>query len=319
MPAFYYVDGRFMYSAVCRELGIGGRRLTGDEARQLLFFNPRGRYARARYHVTATVPADWSHIGLLPAKHPEMMTWHYPNRPGAQLTTWADAAEIDIALNAGWNIEPHEAILFHTARPLDTFAERIRRGRELIAGNVDLDPAVQRAVMIGLRQILIAGIGNLASRGRAVEHSAATLREVPERYRHEAVQHGRRWIWTEPAEVNTASNGWYWPELSIQVWGRARARVLSAPTGVSKLRAGALHVPAHTLMGINGDALYTTELPEWSLPVALGGGDDGQPGRLRLQGGLPRPQTAPTTREQRDRLRQRAEQANLNDLVKETR
>src|SRR4029078_9774680 len=32
IPGFAYVDGRFMYSALCREVGVGGRRLTQAQA-----------------------------------------------------------------------------------------------------------------------------------------------------------------------------------------------------------------------------------------------------------------------------------------------
>lgn len=319
IPGFYYVDGRFMYSSVCRELGIAGKRMTGEECRQLLFFSEKGRYARARYRVTARVPDDWPTLGLLPAKKDGTRDWHYPNRPGAVFETWIDGSEADLALSAGWELTPHEGVLFTKARVMDTFAERITKGRAAVEGNADLDPIVKRAVTGALRQILISGIGNLASRGRPVEKRADTLREVPEEYRHEAMQHGKHFVWEEPAERNTvAGNNWYWPELSVQVWGRARARVLSTPAA-NKFKGGALNVPPDTLIGINGDAIYTTELPAWALPESIGGGDDGKPGRLRVQGGLPRPQNAPLDRDALNRLRERAEREGTDHLTRGTR
>lgn len=314
IPAFYYVDGRFMYSACCRELGIAGRRITGEKARELLFFSERGRYERARYKVTARVPDDWSHIGVLPAKKEGTKKWHYPNRPGATFTTWADSAEVDLALNLGWHIEPIEGVLFTKARVMDTFADRIKRARTAIAEDRDLEPLVKQAVSAALRQIMVSGIGNLAPRPRTIEKNARTLREVPLEYRHEAVQHGKHFVWNEVAERDTtASNGWYWPELSVQVWGRSRARVLRTPMAKS-IRGGALAVPPETLIGINGDAIYTTALPPWALPEHAGGGDDGQPGRLRIQGGLPRPQNAPLDRDELNRLRIRAEREGIDHL-----
>lgn len=314
IPAFYYVDGRFMYSACCRELGIAGRRITGEKARELLFFSERGRYERARYKVTARVPDDWTHIGVLPAKKEGTKKWHYPNRPGATFTTWADSAEVDLALNLGWHIEPIEGVLFTKARVMDTFADRIKRARAAIAEDRDLEPLVKQAVSAALRQIMVSGIGNLAPRPRTIEKNARTLREVPLEYRHEAVQHGKHFVWNEVAERDTtASNGWYWPELSVQVWGRSRARVLRTPMAKS-IRGGALAVPPETLIGINGDAIYTTALPPWALPEHAGGGDDGQPGRLRIQGGLPRPQNAPLDRDELNRLRIRAEREGIDHL-----
>lgn len=68
-------------------------------------------------------------------------------------------------------------------------------------------------------------------------------------------------------------------------------------------------MPPSTLIGIQGDALFTTSLPSWSLPVANGGGDDGKTGRLRLQGYLNGSYTIPETRRQRAALQSRAEKA----------
>ena len=61
-----------------------------------------------------------------------------------------------------------------------------------------------------------------------------------------------------------------------------------------------------TLLGVRGDAIYTTELPQWSLPVERGGGDDGKIGRMRLQGWLDGPIKTPLTEADRNTLRQKA-------------
>lgn len=308
VPGFYYVDGRFMYASVCKELGIGGKRMTAEQATDVFLFQDKGRYERAWYKVTARVPKGWRHLGILAAKKPDSMDWHYPNRPGAIFTTWADAAEIDLALTQEWGIEIHEGILFKKARVMDTWASRLTSARETIQRDAALDPVVRKAATTALRAILLFGIGALYSRGRRVEKSAKTLYEVPEEYRHMAEQHGSYYVWKEPARKNTAGSDRYWPELTAQVWGKARARVLSTPTshGIDQ-RGGALAVDPTTLIGINGDAIYTTTLPEWSLPTGLGGGDDGKPGRLRLQGALPRTITAPLTSDDRNELRRRAD------------
>lgn len=308
LPGFYYVDGRFMYASVCRELGVGGRRMTAEQATDLFLFQDRGRYERAWYKITARVPKGWRHLGLLAAKKPDTMDWHYPNRPGAKFTTWADAAEVDLAMSCEWGVEIHEGIRFQKARVMDTWADRLKAARETAQRDEMIDPDVRRAVTTALRSILLYGIGALYSRGRDVEKSAPTRYEVPEEYRHLAEEHGNRYIWREPAKKNTAGSDRYWPELTAQVWGRARARVLSTPTahGIDQ-RGGALAVDPSTLIGINGDAIYTTTLPEWSLPTGLGGGDDGKVGRLRLQGAIPRPVAAPMDRDERNALRVRAE------------
>lgn len=308
LPGFYYVDGRFMYASVCRELGLGGRRMTAEQANDVFLFQDKGRYERAWYKITARVPKGWRHLGLIAAKKPDSMKWHYPNRPGAAFTTWADAAEVDLALSQEWGIEIHEGIIFTKERVMDTWASRLTSARETVQRNAELDPEVRHVVTAALRSILLHGIGSLGSRGRSIEKSAKTLFEVPEEYRHLAEQFGTYYVWKEPAKKVTSGSDRYWPELTAQVWGRARARVLSAPTaqGIDQ-RGGALAVDPSTLIGINGDAIYTTTLPEWSLPTGLGGGDDGKPGRLRLQGALPRTITAPLTADDRNELRRRAD------------
>ncbi len=96
------------------------------------------------------------------------------------------------------------------------------------------------------------------------------------------------------------------------MWGRARARVLDGPSALGLHTAGALAVDPTTLLGIQGDAIYTSTLPGWSLPVANGGGDDGKTGRLRLQGYLGGGSfLTPERIQQRLSLRSRAEKAGI--------
>ena len=103
------------------------------------------------------------------------------------------------------------------------------------------------------------------------------------------------------------------PEWSAQVWGRARARVLWAPTAVAHTYAGALTIPAAQLVSIYGDAVMTTREPEWAAPRF----DDGKPGRLRVKGHLPDLDAAggwPTTGRARDRLMHQAETNLRNEM-----
>ncbi|MGG1909837.1 hypothetical protein AB1285_23035 [Microbacterium sp. NRRL B-14842] len=94
--------------------------------------------------------------------------------------------------------------------------------------------------------------------------------------------------------------------------GRARARVLHGPSSLGGYTSGALTVDPSTLIGIQGDAIYTTKLPAWSLPDRfIGGGDDGKTGRLRLQGYLNGSFITPETLRQRDALKARAERAGI--------
>lgn len=326
---FAYVDGRFMYAAVCNELGIGpARRLNRAGAFELLESQP---YARARYHVRFTVPQGWNHIGILPVKAPGSASrWIYPNRPGAMHETWADSAEIFVALKHGWLIEPIEAIEFTNVtlgkkangeigevktRPLDTFAERMIRTRELVVNHPEIPDTVRGAVASALRAIVLQTIGGFHSPGRASTVVVESALDVPPQYQDTLQQHGDVFSYKIPTpSINDRTRQFYHPEFSTQIWGRARARLLSAPAA-NKHKAGVLTLDPSTVLGVFGDAVYTTEIPAWSLPTEQGGGDDGKVGRLRLQGALVDGNYKfPVTIDQRDRLRARAEKAGLSKV-----
>lgn len=326
MQQFSYIDGRFMYAACCNELGVGpARRMRGAECAGL-FMDPRGRFAPARYSVRVRIPDEWRHVGILGVQSKsDRETWIYPNRPGATVETWVDAAELRVAQDFGWHIEAFfEGIEFQAkkaakygeprpvaARPLDTFADRIKKARGVVAGLENVDPTVQAAAIGALRSILIQGIGSFASRGKSSTVEVSSTWDVPAEYEHTIRVYGDRVTYQQPSALTERQRAYYRPELAAQVWGRARARVLHGP-GADGGKTGALHVDPETLIGINGDAVYTTSLPSWALPVAAGGADDGKEGRLRLKGYLPggeKDMALPTTVAARNRLMRRAEAA----------
>lgn len=309
IQTFAHVDGRFMYAALGRELGVGpGVRLGKAAASELLNTDP---YARARYEVRFMVPNDWAHVGLLGVRHENVSDgWYYPNRPGVIATTWADASEIAVAINAGWYIEPLQAVRFHKARVFDTFAERITRAREKLDTNDELPVPLKRAVSAALRAILIQGIGSLASRGRTRTMTTTSALDIPAEYQRSVKRHGELFIYEIPSEQTDRQRRMYHPEIAVQIWGRGRARVLSAPTAQNRQGGGgALEVDPRTLVGINGDAIYTTATPQWALPVAHGGGDDGKTGRLRLVGVVNGSMMTPATLDARKALAARAAKA----------
>lgn len=309
---FAYVDGRFMYAALGRELGIGpARRLNRAAAYQLMEEDP---YARARFYVRFQVPATWNHVGILGVRHQRVEDgWYYPNRPGARGETWADAAEIQVARTAGWVVDPQEAIVFRKARPLDTFFERIMRARDRVNEHPDMHPMLRRAVMAALRAIVLHSVGAFASSGRDQTRVATSALEVPAQYQARMQRQGKLFVYHVPSERSSRTESFYHPELAAQVWGRARARVLDGPSALGLHTAGALAVDPTTLLGIQGDAIYTSTLPTWSLPVANGGGDDGKTGRLRLQGYLGGGSfLTPERIQQRLSLRARAEKAGID-------
>lgn len=311
---FSYVDGRFMYAGVGNELGIGpAKRLNREAAYELLEQNP---YARARFHIRFRVPADWNHVGLFGVKHQKVEDgWFYPNRPGAVHDTWADGAEVKIGLDHGWEIIPHEAVLFHKARPLDTFTKRLTRAREKVAAAEGMDPLIQDAIEDALRSIVLHSIGAFAAAGRDETRVAESALDVPAEYQKTMQRQGKLFIYRIPSKPNARTRSFYHPELAAQVWGRARARVLLGPSSFGSGTSGALALAPETLLGIQGDAVYTSSLPRWAMPVEYGGGDDGKVARLRMKGYLNGSFITPATLKQRASLRQRAERAGLTGAL----
>ncbi|MGO1629567.1 MAG: hypothetical protein ACTHX2_12200, partial [Microbacterium sp.] len=186
---FAYIDGRFMYAGVGRELGIGpARRLNRAEAWELLQQDP---YARARFHIRFRVPKDWNHVGIFGVKHREVADgWYYPNRPGAVGETWADGAEVHVGLQHGWEIIPHEAVLFRKAKPLDTFTSRLTRARERVSETEGMDPLIQDALEVALRAIVLYSIGAFAAAGRAETRVVESALDVPPQYQNSVEPQG---------------------------------------------------------------------------------------------------------------------------------
>lgn len=312
---FAYVDGRFMYASLCRELGVGpGMRLNRADTFNMLDQDP---YARARVLVRFKVPETWNHVGIFGVQHRKAEDgWYYPNRPGAIGETWADTAELHVAKKAGWLLDPIESVVFTkttvnkkgetvAARPLDTFANRIIKIRERVNDDPDMPLAIKAGVGAALRAIMIQTIGAFSSRGRSSTVVAWSPQDVPAQYQPTVRREGKAFIYKVPTMESSQIRPYYRPELAAQVWARGRARVLLGPSALGADTAGALTVPPQTLLGINGDAIYTSFVPQWSKPTEHGGGDDGKMGRLRLQGVLENVKT-PTTKEDRDRMRVRA-------------
>jgi hypothetical protein len=311
IPGFCYVDGRFMYSALCREVGIGGRRLTKLEAQDRA---EADSYARARYLIRFTVPQGWDTLGLFGVFRHDAGQWHYPNRPGATHDTWVDAVELRTARNV-WgagSVEILEGIAFERGRPLDNFAARIMKAREN-AAELDADAHLVEAVESALRAILLQTIGGFHSEGRDRTMVVESTFDVPPQHQGTIRTYGDVVTYLIPAQLNERLQLFHHPEYSSQIWARERARILIGPTapyrlGKTELKEwGALEVDPTQLIGVNGDALYLAAVPQACLPVDQGGGDDGKTGRLRVKGWIGEPMPVPATTEARNNLRGRAE------------
>lgn len=297
-PGFVYIDGRWQYAALTRELGQAPARwLTAaaaeDHARASRLMD------RTRYHVTAAVPAGWDTLGVLMTKAgPDASDgWRAPRHPSEEFRTWCDAAELRLAVACGWRIRYHEALTLTKGRPLDTWTTRLKRLRQTIIAEGPPTIATTAAAA-AVRAILLHGIGSFHSTGRDV------VRVVnPMTYKGDAQLEARGDVYVV-REREALTGRWATlahPEYSSQVWARSHARLLESPTGTSGVWAGALQVDFEHLIGVRGDALYLTYDPHWP--------DDGAPGRLRVKGRLPGPIPYPTTMGELNALRKATEAA----------
>lgn len=318
LPGFAYADGRFMYhGAPPKELGGGpGQRLRAKEATEL--FEQTKGFAPARYRIRARVPQWWDHIGLLPVQREAARGWHWPNRPGAVIETWADSSEVRL-INTCW--EPPqilEGIAFTKSSPLRGFQTAIQKMLDY-ASTLEIDgrpisPKRLDLVQAAIRQMYRITIGAMARRQRTLSGFATDPSKVPADAVGALREERGGWVYQVPARsLPNDADTWH-PEIAAMVWAASRVRVLSTPTAevtrgkhAGNKIYGALEVPPHELIGIQGDAIYTSTIQDWTLPVPIGGGDDGRTGRIRLKGYLPGPLPAPVDVMTRQRLSREAE------------
>lgn len=309
-PAAHYLDGRWMFASLLRELGVPPvTMLTGDAAGELFFTN---LYARARYHVRYTVPDDWAHVGVLMEKHPDGHHWHAPSAPGYTGETWCDGAELHVALHYGWRIDFLGGMAFSKPPrgkgPLDTWRDRILRAA-LACGMADIeDGAVSRMAERAVRAILVTTIGGFHSTGRDRTLRFPSPVDVPPELAASARLTEMRPDGSVIYRLSSALHGnaarFMRPELSAQVWGRSHVRLLdSAPDHrkAAPVRSGALYLPGDAVLGMWGDALYLDRDPGWT--------DDGAIGRLRTKGHIAGRVRRPGTLTALNNLRVRIEKA----------
>lgn len=247
-------DGRWMYSSLATL-----DRFPVGEAQQANTFEP---YAPGWYHVRATIPRDWAHIGLLGLPDDEAFGgWRYPCEPGEQFETWAMEPELTLALSSGWSIEVIEGWRFQKGRPLANWAKKLIEMREKLSANQYTRAAV--------REILNHAIGGLHKSGYEREQFIADAdwkqwvkenRDLLSTREWERVPGGRMVPVIVP---DNSPLSIYMPHWSSTVYALERARVAQH----------ALKCDFASLVRINGDAIYADR----ELPIA----DNGNLGQLR--------------------------------------
>jgi hypothetical protein len=270
----HYYDCTFAYAGLTWGMPVGAPKhvtaraydnVTAAEQEALM----RGR---GRWHVRVTVPADWSHVGLLPCSGAS--GWEYPAEPGRTFTTWASGPEVWLARTKGWHVDVLDAITWAEGKPLNLWRDKLVQCWEALnawgvaAGDGYREAASLAAKMV--RSIVLFTIGGFHSRGAARRGIATSEAHIPATARRAEERDGV-WAW-EGTKDQTSPNSH--PEWSAEIYGRMRARLLSGPQGV-----GALSVPAESVIAFRSDAMFLTVDTGWANPDAV-------PGRFRRKGSL---------------------------------
>ncbi|MGW4784913.1 Mucin-19 [Streptomyces sp. NPDC004230] len=311
-PGWFELDRTFAYARHCWSSGVGvPRRMTAaafaslSEAEQT-----SALYAPSHWQVRVTVPEGWDHVGLLPAAAPGERSWHYPFEPGTTFTTWAGGAEINVALRnpiMPWRIEVLDGLVWEKGDALKGWATKLKEAWAYLQSwsVAEADEGMRLAYRLAsraVRSILLYGIGTFAQRPKittgSVELQAdGSTPEIPDGARITGIT-DTHVTWERNAGFARDPNAH--PEWAAGVWSAARAALLSTTqsvvldrnekTGQVKVgkgvAAGALHLPAGSILAFRTDAIYTSVRPDWPY--------SGQPGDYLLKGALDWEQTVPT-------------------------
>lgn len=282
---FTYLDGRLMYAALTWGMPVGLPELHrgGNSPLQLAH--------RGRWRATVTVPDNWRHVGLIMAAldGPDRGAWGWPATPGHRFTTWADAAELHMAMRHGWGVELHEGITWREGKPLNSWRDGLLRVWQAAQDSgSEAGALAARAV----RSVILYALGAFAAREHPLTGTCPA--DQPELVAEDATPGSVRrvgdfLVWETPAPANAWSAAKAHPEWAALVWARARVRVTEA----------ALTVPADRVIGFATDALYLDGDPGWA--------DDGKPGSFRVKGRCDTPRVWPANRDELYAARDEAE------------
>lgn len=314
IPAFFYADGRFMYHGVAKQASGAGPaiRLTAEQAAELFTRDP---YFPARFKVRFEVPDYWDHLGFFPVKHDSAARgWHWPNRPGYVGETWANMMEIHTAIReGGWSIKFIEGVQLtktNVVQPLAHVCGNMISHLDQMRARKDIGDVGHEVISAAIKHMFRVTIGSFSRRQRNTTRFASRFEEIS----NNAIGGSARqtanggWMYevasgSKPDDIDT-----YHPEVAAMVWGASRTRVLRFSQHRGQQLYGALQIEPQDLIGIQGDAVYTTTLVRSTLPVEMGGIDDGSSGRLRIKGYLPGPLPTPSTLMDRQELSNNSEE-----------
>lgn len=273
MPGVFEIDGYWFYMACLRDVPTG--RCVRDQGQELV----NKGYTPGFYRVNATVPLDWSHIGLLSALDEKAVRRRadvksfYPATPGQTFESWCTASELRYALECKWDVQILERIYWpeRSSDPLRLWAERLKRLRERCEF---LEEPQREMLRQAIRSIVLKAIGSFHRHEVSQDSYVASASDVPDSAE----------MWDDEGDV---VHYWDAAELSAQqlqtlqcqwsawIWGQARVR----------LEKAAMCLPFESLVALRTDGIWTTEdvrgsdNPMWT--------PTGKPGSWRVKYAVP--------------------------------
>lgn len=293
IPALYTIDLRMAYSTIAMDIqsapewrheqrpGVGWPEEPGRGTLVPGFLG----YTPGRYLVRFRAPEDWRHVSILGNYSRGKRDWL-----ATEGETWADAREVGLAIDQGWQVEVIERAYAVLPEGRKTFDNPLKHwAKTLLQMDADLRCDEQDGDLLhdATRAILLQTIGLMSAKKKRRDRKVSEWGEVPDTplARATAREVGEDIVYTE--EWTPIPEHMQHPELASQIWGRTRVALLrrSVVVGGERVYVGALQLPREDVIGFNLDCLYLARDPRWV--------DDGAPGRYRTKQYVAGPHTAP--------------------------
>lgn len=241
----YDYDGRWTYSSCLRHVPVGS--VTHDTVNALLPYVP------GFYRAKVTVPASWSHIGLLPMRNPlgSSTKFSYPRYPGETFETFCTSEELALAVKHHWHVQILERILWcetdKQPEALKLFGDRLIRIRQ--ETSLNYPEPYRTMIKDATRKILLETVGSFHRTIQEYDGYTSDPRAIPEESTLIELIEGDIWHYAVPSAITPLQKATVHPEWSGFIWGKAR----------KKLAEAALTIPFKKLVALRVDAIWCAE------------------------------------------------------------
>lgn len=279
------IDGRLMYGSCISHLPVGYP--TREKFGEFQGVRTKEGKLAARvpgfYRVRVEVPPTWKHIGLLPERHGEVIS--YPNQPGYTFHAWVTSDELALALQEMWSISILESILWYDTdkRPDPLAIWRKRLVTLFTHAQANESNNVAQLARAGYRAITLSTLGSFNQFQTIIQRTMPRqkfLKEVAPFVKIERIKRStsKEIEWIEGVPLSPRRQKFVHPEWTKILWGRGRARVARM----------ALTLPYQNIVAITTDEILLADCPPDILQL-IRLQDTGKPGSFRPKGRIQGP------------------------------